>query len=83
MVQVLTIEGVIHQGYERRTKESQELGHLVMRELASENLITIQKQHIDAKQVTGSSMPTGLTVLLTRPQMFDLIRYLSELGRIK
>ncbi len=83
MVQVLTIEGVIHQGYERRTKESQELGDLVMRELATENLITIQKQHTDAKQVTGSSMPTGLTVLLTRPQMFDLIRYVSELGKIK
>ena len=56
---------------------------LVMRELASENLVTIKKQDIAEKRITGSPMPTGLTALLTRPQMLDLIKYLSQLGQIK
>ena len=56
---------------------------MVLRELATEMLITIEKQRIDTQHVVGSPMPTGLTALLTRPQMLDLIRYLSELGKIK
>jgi len=35
------------------------------------------------KRETGSPMPTGLTALLSRPQLLDLIRYLSELEKNK
>ncbi|HIF34284.1 MAG TPA: c-type cytochrome [Planctomycetaceae bacterium] len=83
VLQVLTNEGVLHQGYERRTKESQVSGDLVMRELASARFTTIKKEQIDLKQSVGSSMPTGLTALLTQPQMVDLIRYVSDLGKNK
>ena len=54
-----------------------------MRELGSEKLIFIKREHVDEKVVGGRSMPTGLTALLSRPQMLDLIRYLSELGKNK
>ncbi|MDP6118460.1 MAG: c-type cytochrome [Planctomycetota bacterium] len=83
VVQVLTKDGVIHQGYERSASKSQNAGDLVMRELTSEKLITIKKQHIAEKRGTDSPMPTGLTALLTRPQVLDLIRYLSGSGKIK
>ncbi len=83
VVRVLTDEGVLVQGYERRSKESQQSGDLLMRELASEKLITIKKQNVDEMRTTGSPMPTGLTALLTRPQMLDLIRYVSEMGKIE
>jgi len=83
VVQVLTVNGVLYQGYEKRTKKSQQSGDLVMRELASKKLVTISKDHIDELHVVGSPMPTGLTALLTRPQMLDLIRYVSELGVLK
>jgi putative heme-binding domain-containing protein len=83
VLQVLTYEGEILQGYERKTKESQQSGDLVMRELAADKLMTIKRQHIELKQSVGSSMPTGLTALLTQPQMQDLIRYVSDLGKNK
>jgi putative heme-binding domain-containing protein len=83
VVQVITDEGRIHQGYERRTKESQKSGDLVIQDLVTSEFITIKTQHIEETQVTGSPMPAGITELLSRPQLLDLIRYLSELGRIK
>ncbi len=83
VVQVVTSKGAIHQGYERRTRDSQASGDLVMRELASEKLVTIKKEHIVDRRETGSPMPTGLTALLSRPQLLDLVHYLSELGKNK
>jgi putative heme-binding domain-containing protein len=83
VVQVLTVNGRLHQGYEKRTKESQKSGDLVMRELASQKLVTIAREYIEETHVVGSPMPTGLTAKLTRPQMLDLIRYVSELGILK
>jgi len=83
VVQVVTSKGAVHQGYERRTRDSQASGDLVMRELATEKLVSIKKEHIIDKRETGSPMPTGLTALLSRSQLLDLIRYLSELGKNK
>jgi len=83
VVQVVTSKGAIHQGYERRTRDSQASGDLVMRELASRKLSTIKKEHIIDRRETGSPMPIGLTALLSRPQLLDLIHYLSELGKNK
>ncbi|MFP6667758.1 MAG: PVC-type heme-binding CxxCH protein, partial [Pirellulales bacterium] len=83
VVQVITADGKIHQGYERKTKESQATGDLVIQDLATKQLVTIKRQDIDEKQLTGSSMPAGLTSVLPRQQLLDLLSYLSELGRIK
>ena len=70
----------MHQGFERRTKESQKSGDLIMRQLAVDSLVTIRKDDIASKQEMGSAMPAGLTAGLTRQQLLDLIRYLSTLG---
>ncbi|MFP6620230.1 MAG: PVC-type heme-binding CxxCH protein, partial [Pirellulaceae bacterium] len=83
LVRVITDDGKIHQGYQRRTKESDQSGDLVLEDLAMQKTITIKQDQIDEKHVTGSVMPRGLPALLSRPQLLDLIRYLSELGKIK
>ena len=80
LVQVFTKVGEVVQGYERRTKESQETGDLVMRQLAAESLVTVRKEQIASKAVVGSAMPSGLTAGMTRQELLDLIRYLSKLG---
>jgi putative heme-binding domain-containing protein len=83
VLQVITNDGKIHQGYERKTRESQESGDLVIQDPTTNKLVTIKKEQIEEKRVASSPMPTGLTALLSRPQLVDLIQYLSELGRIK
>jgi len=82
-LQVLTSDGKIHQGYERRTRESQKNGDVVIQELATNRMITLKKQDIEVQQQTGSPMPMGLTSVLSDTQLRDLIQYLSELGKIK
>ncbi len=82
-LQVLTSDGKIHQGYERRTRESQKNGSVILQELATNRMITLKKQDIEVQQQAGSPMPMGLTSVLSEPQLLDLIRYLSELGKIK
>jgi putative heme-binding domain-containing protein len=82
-LQVLTSDGKIHQGYERRTRESQENGNVILQELATNRMITLKKQDIEVQQQAGSPMPMGLTSVLSEPQLLDLIQYLSELGKIK
>ena len=54
-----------------------------MRQLASELIITIEKDQIAARNVGGTAMPSGLVASLTRSQLQDLIRYLSQLGKVK
>jgi len=82
-VQVFTNDGEMKQGYLRSSKASQKSGDLVLRELKSEKIITIKKQSIDERRVTGSPMPTGLTSKLTRPELLDLLRYLIDQGKNK
>ena len=83
MVQVLTEDGKIHQGYERKTKSSQETGDLVLEDLATRKLVTIKRESVEAKKVTGSVLPSGLTAVLSREQLLDLLRFLSDLGKIR
>ncbi|MFT7641369.1 MAG: putative heme-binding domain-containing protein [Pirellulaceae bacterium] len=95
VIQVITVKGKVHQGYERKTKANQvgeensdpenqdpENQDLVIEELNSKKLVTIKANDIDEKRVTGSVMPTGLTAILPHEQLVDLIKYLTELGKI-
>ena len=83
MLTVITNDGKVHQGYERRTAASQETGNLVLESLATSERITIEKAQIEEKRVTGSAMPAGLMALLSRAQLLDLIQYLRELGKLQ
>ena len=37
---------------------------------------------IEEQKTAGSLMPAGLTEVLTRPELIDLVRFLSQLGKI-
>jgi putative heme-binding domain-containing protein len=82
LLQVTTKDGQVHQGFERRTRESEMSGDLAMRQLAVESLITIKKSEIADKRELGSAMPAGLTSGMSRQDLLDLIRYLTTLGAV-
>lgn len=82
-LQVLTVDGRIHQGYERRTRDSEESGDVVIQELSTRRLLTIDNGDIEFVGNAGSPMPEGLTSVISKPQLLDLIQYLSELGKIQ
>ena len=82
MVQVITTDGKILQGYERTNGASPESSNLIIEDPATGKLTTISKQEIEEKRVTGSPMPTGLTALLSEDQLLDLLQYLTELNAL-
>jgi putative heme-binding domain-containing protein len=82
-LQVITVAGQIHQGYERRTRESEKSGDVVIQDLSTQRLLTIDKQDIELVKKAGSPMPEGLTSVISPSQLLDLIQYLSELGKIR
>ena len=71
---------MIHQGYKRWTRDSEEAGDLVIQDLATGELVTIKAENIEEVRVTGSPMPTGLTSLLSQAQLLDLFKYVTTLG---
>ncbi len=83
VVVVVTDQGKVHTGFERKTKQSLNSNVLVLNDLATKKPITIKTQHIEEKRIAGSPMPPGLTALLSKPQLLDLVQYLSELGTIQ
>ncbi|HVS35637.1 MAG TPA: PVC-type heme-binding CxxCH protein [Gemmataceae bacterium] len=54
---------------------------LVLR-TADDKEINISIKDIDERKMGGSLMPDGLTDVLTRSEFLDLIRFLSELGKV-
>jgi putative heme-binding domain-containing protein len=77
-VVVATKDGRLRQGYEETTRENR--GELLLRELISGELLRIPRASIVLRQEAGSAMPPGLTASLTRKELHDLLRFLSELG---
>ena len=80
---VLTADGTLETGYERVTKRSAKSGDVLLQDVTTKKLTTIKKQDIEEKQNAPSAMPEGLTSILSEEQLFDLIRYLTELGKTK
>ena len=81
VIQVLTKNGLIRQGYQRRSRESERQGNVVMQDIQSRELIRIHKNDIEAKKTSGSNMPSGLTNQLNRKQLVDLLKFLSVQGQ--
>jgi putative heme-binding domain-containing protein len=54
---------------------------LVLRD-GDDREVTIPVREIEAKEQGGSLMPEGLADLLTRTELIDLVRFLSELGKV-
>ena len=72
-----TKSGDLHQGYIVREGQQE----VVLRDIALKQEVTLRKAAIGARTQRGSVMPPGLADTLTRAELMDLIRFLSELGR--
>jgi len=83
LLSVVTTQGRVHTGYERRTRESRQSGDIILQDVRTGQVTTIRKQLVDETRAGGSAMPQGVTAFLSRNQLLDLIRYLSGLGRLE
>jgi putative heme-binding domain-containing protein len=78
-VSLLTQDGEELQGYLRRESADD----LTIRDVLQNRDIRIPRSRIKEKRQTGSVMPVGLVDSLSRNELADLLRYLSELGHHK
>ncbi len=74
---VATDDGRIYTGIKVRQTDNE----LVLRD-AEDREVTIPLSSIDDQKTAGSIMPAGLADGLTRPELVDLVRFLSELGKV-
>ncbi|SIN90785.1 putative membrane-bound dehydrogenase domain-containing protein [Singulisphaera sp. GP187] len=74
---VATSDGKIITGIKLRQTETD----LILRD-AEDQELTIPVATIEEQKPAGSLMPANLTDPLTRPELLDLVRFLSELGKI-
>ncbi len=74
---VTTRQGLSYTGI----KVAESADKLVLR-TADDKEITIPIKDIDDRKMGGSLMPDGLTDVLTRNELLDLVRFLSELGKL-
>jgi putative heme-binding domain-containing protein len=74
---VATNDGKVLTGL--KVRQSAEV--LVLRD-AEDREITIPASTIDEQKVGGSLMPAGLAEPLSRAELVDLVRFLSELGKV-
>jgi len=74
---VVDEDGKLYSGIKVRETDTQ----LVLRN-AEDREISIPLDSIDEQAPGGSLMPAGLTDSLTRGELVDLVRFLSELGKV-
>lgn len=74
---VATNDGRVVTGVKLRQTDAE----LVLRD-AEDREVSIPVSSIDEQKTGGSLMPTGLVEPLTRGELVDLVRFLSELGKI-
>lgn len=75
-VTVVTLQGKVFSGVLVRRSDSQ----LVLRDV-NDNIINIPLDQIDEEAPAASLMPVGLLEKLTQPELTDLVRFLTELGK--
>jgi putative heme-binding domain-containing protein len=74
---IVTRDGKLISGIPVRETKTE----LVLRD-AEDKEVVIPIKSIEAREQGGSLMPEGLTDTLTRPELVDLVRFLSELGKV-
>ena len=77
LTQVTTTDGDEFQGYKLRETPLE----LTLRDLATGHEVRLAKPRIQQLTDSGTAMPDGLTASMTRDELRDLVRYLSELGK--
>ena len=78
-IKVLTDEGQVFTGYKLKETDSE----LHLKDTSTKTVRRIAKDSIDEMFDAGSIMPKGLTDGMTREEVRDMIRFLSELGVAK
>ena len=78
-IEISTKDGETYQGYLLRKDKNE----LALRDVMQNREIRIHPDNIQEQRNRGSVMPAGLVDHLTRTELRDLIRYLSELGKPK
>ncbi len=78
-VQVITKGGDEYQGLLAR----EDARELVVRDVLQNAEVRVRKSEIQTRKVIGSVMPAGLVDTLRPEEFRDLVRYLSELGRVE
>ena len=78
-ISVTTRNGEEFQGYQLRESKDE----LVLRDTLQNKEVRLAPSTIQDKRQNGSVMPAGLADAITREEFRDLVRYLSELGRVK
>ncbi len=73
----VVVDGLITSGVRVRETDSE----LVLRD-AEDREVTLPIDAIEARKDGGSLMPVGLADSLTRGELVDLVRFLSELGKV-
>lgn len=76
-LRVETLDGKVHIGVKVRESKSE----IVLR-TAEDKEIVIPANDVDTKRESRSLMPDGLVDTLTRGELIDLTRFLSELGKV-
>jgi putative heme-binding domain-containing protein len=74
--EITTKDGEVLQGYKLR----EDNGGLVVRDVGQNEEVRLRADNIERQRMIGSLMPSGLVNSLTRAELLDLLRYLSELG---
>jgi putative heme-binding domain-containing protein len=74
---VVTTKGTIVTGIKVRETATE----LVLRD-AEDREVKVPVDQIDERNIGGSLMPEGLADSLTRSELVDLVRFLSELGKV-
>ncbi|HVY69064.1 MAG TPA: PVC-type heme-binding CxxCH protein [Verrucomicrobiae bacterium] len=78
-VEVTTKDGESHTGYRVRAAGSE----FALRDVAENKVLRFRRDEIQSIVERGSVMPPGLVDHLTRAELRDLFRYLSELGKAR
>jgi putative heme-binding domain-containing protein len=78
-IEVTTKDGETYQGYRLRADTRE----LVLRDVALNKEVRLRRDQITEQRDRGSLMPPGLVDHLTRQELRDFFRYLSELGKPK
>ncbi len=78
-IEVTTKDGETYQGYRVRADNRE----LVLRDVALNKEVRLRRDQIAEQHDRGSLMPPGLVDHLTRQELRDLFRFLSELGKPK
>jgi putative heme-binding domain-containing protein len=76
---VATKDGEEYQGYIVRETADE----LVLRDVLQKKVVRLPRATIQERRQAGSVMPSGLADALTRSEFRDLVRFLSEQGRVR